>query len=126
MREASTIHATFPMVCRVSWQMADSSHLSTTCPLLSALYQLRRERQHAVDLAQFAPEFPPGITTVITAVQIPIATPSYHSLRVVRLRMHRPHGGIGLYGQIQTLPGLAHVFGAHHRANTPRRAIANR
>src|SRR5215510_13115259 len=106
--------------------MGDSSHLSPTCSLLSALYQLRRERQHAVDLAQFAPEFPPGITTVITAVQISIATPSHHGLRVVRLRMHRPHGGVGLHGQIQTLPGLAYVFGAHHCANTTRRAIANR
>ena len=82
--------------------MADSSHLSTTCLLLSALYQLRRERQHAVDLAQFAPELAPGITTIIATVQIPIAATSYHSLGVVRLCMHRPHGGVGLYGQIQT------------------------
>src|SRR2546423_7243646 len=106
--------------------MADSSRLSTIRPLLSVLYQLHRERQHAVDLTQFAPELPPAITTVITAVQIPIAATSYHGLRIVWLRMHRPHGGVGLYRQVQTLPGLAHVFGTHHRANTPWRAIANR
>src|SRR5262249_2878955 len=75
--------------------------LSPTCPLRSTLYHLRRERQHAIDLAQFAPELAPGITPVITAVQIPIAAPSHHGLRVVRLRMHRPHGGVGLYGQMQ-------------------------
>ena len=86
---------------------------------------LGRDRQHAIDLAEFAPQLVPGIAAVIAAVQIPVTAAGEHDIGRIGPRVHRPHGRVGRCWQVQTLPRFTHIFGAHHGAGAPRSRVTD-
>jgi len=59
--------------------------------------KLLRNPHHTRDLTKLPPQFGPGVSTIIAAIQISVAAAGENDIGVGRLHLHHPHGRVGLH-----------------------------